>query len=102
MSLKAINPEMEEISFERYGDLQGMLAIGLIETGNHIEILPGQEVYLKRGDTLDLVIGLKFGGGTVNGVEFHSVTPEKAGNIGVLYQAAIKGGYIGEPIIGAE
>lgn len=93
---------MGEISFERYGDLQGMLAIGIIETGCHIEILPDQEVYLKRGSKLDLVFGLKFGGGIVNAVEFHSVTPEEAknGNIGVLYQADIRGGYIGEPIIG--
>lgn len=100
MSIRGTSLCVAEYRFDRYGDLRGMVSHGVVKLNYTIEALPGQEVVVYIDEKVLVLTGMVLNG-LINGKEFHSSFPSQAfGIIGWLFQTDIKGGYLGEPIIG--
>ncbi len=101
MSIRAISLCVAEHSFQRSGNLQGMVTGGIIRLNDSVEATSGQEVLIPMDNNTVLVLTGLLVNGLINGKEFHSPYPSQAfGIIGWLFQTDIRRGYIGEPIIG--
>lgn len=80
--------------------MQGMVANGILRLNDKIEALPQQEIVIRINENVLVLTGMALNG-LINGKEFHSPSPSEAfGIVGWLFQTDIRGGYIGEPIIG--
>lgn len=100
MSIRGTSLSVAEYRFDRSGVLHGMVSHGVVKLNDTIEALPGQEVVVYIDEKVLVLTGMVLNG-LINGKEFHASFPSEAfGIIGWLFQTDIKGGYIGEPIIG--
>lgn len=101
MSVRAISLCIAEYRFERSGELHGMVTNGILRLNDAVEAISGQEVLIPMDNGTVLVLTGLLVNGLINGKEFHSPFPSEAfGIIGWQFQTDIRGGYIGEPIIG--